>query len=500
MATVYPSYAALSTTTETARGVNSFWQTIDNTTFFETSSSTPMFNPTTAPDGAVLQLPALQKLQIAGDARGAHFGLSSAASDNSGALNDALEWMFAKSGRKLTLDCGTFDVGNDVVFSSSNIHSQLTLQGQHTILNFSDTHGMRLEAVYADPSKGQINGLRMTDIAFRGGGTQLHFRAETSNSFIYNIVLDGLSFVNFAGDGLRMEGNVFEVALRDLYGSSQANTTGSGIHLTNGTGTGLISSIDIYGGTWRYGMHGLYAEFPVSDLRIYGGTYLFAQKEGINITNAIGVGVYGVHVEGNWQGAADFASGGAGLRMDGSGFISGVTSFCGTTQKQKYAVRSYTQDITVAGGAAFVPTGGKFGLYGEPDTGSLVILGKVPANYDGTVYPNMINYRRNRAPVVSQTENVLAYSAAVTADLDLGAFVRVTLTGNLTFNNPTKNDGFIAGDILIVELTQDATGGRSVTWGSDFLGSPSPIATASGAVSHWTFVYASGKWRQTAFA
>lgn len=59
-----------------------------------------------------------------------------------------------------------------------------------------------------------------------------------------------------------------------------------------------------------------------------------------------------------------------------------------------------------------------------------------------------------------------AYAASLTLDMNAGHTVRVgALTGNITINNPTN---FVDGQELSIETVQDGTGGRSITWGSQF--------------------------------
>lgn len=58
-----------------------------------------------------------------------------------------------------------------------------------------------------------------------------------------------------------------------------------------------------------------------------------------------------------------------------------------------------------------------------------------------------------------------AYAATVTLDFNTGFNFSIAQTGNLTLANPTNAK---AGQTGIIYLTQDATGGRTVTLGSNF--------------------------------
>jgi hypothetical protein len=71
-----------------------------------------------------------------------------------------------------------------------------------------------------------------------------------------------------------------------------------------------------------------------------------------------------------------------------------------------------------------------------------------------------------------------AYSATLTLDWNKYDVIRVTLTGNATFNHSGGADG--ARKVL--EVTQDATGSRTATWGTGSRFSttiPSPTLTTS---------------------
>jgi hypothetical protein len=69
----------------------------------------------------------------------------------------------------------------------------------------------------------------------------------------------------------------------------------------------------------------------------------------------------------------------------------------------------------------------------------------------------------------------VTYAASVTiepADID---FAQITLTGAITVANPTRK---AAGLEIVIEFIQDATGGRVVTFGTDFKVNWTPTTTA----------------------
>jgi hypothetical protein len=67
----------------------------------------------------------------------------------------------------------------------------------------------------------------------------------------------------------------------------------------------------------------------------------------------------------------------------------------------------------------------------------------------------------------SNTEQLIAYAASITPDLSSGNVVKIgTLTGNITVNNPTNAT---TAEEVYIRFTQDATGSRTVTLGSDYV-------------------------------
>jgi len=287
---------------------------------------------------------------------------------------------------------------------------------------------------------------------------------------------------------------------------------GYGIHILNGPSTGVSSSVLVKGGSTRGGVHGLCHEGPANEINIEDGTYLQAGREGVISTGSQGSVFKKLHVENNWVSAGSVAAGRAGLRVDGVATLIGIRGECnGVTGFQKYVVQCTPTagGITIIGGQKALGLGasGKFGRYSKPASGELILIGAAPNDYDVISGAIAVTSVGNVVSPVQQgyVENFIAYAAAVTPDLSLGAGVRVgALTGNITINNPTNRFLTPAGTSymteLVITLQQDATGGRTVTWGSDFAtGMPAIDATAS-KYSIWTFRWINGKWRQVAFA
>ncbi|WP_298379685.1 hypothetical protein [Azospirillum sp.] len=82
------------------------------------------------------------------------------------------------------------------------------------------------------------------------------------------------------------------------------------------------------------------------------------------------------------------------------------------------------------------------------------------------------------AKAVRPTIVTVPYAAAITLDLDQGNSFVVNLTGNTTLANPIN---LVAGQRFIVDLSQDSSGGRVVTFGScfKFQTTPTQVTTAN---------------------
>lgn len=82
----------------------------------------------------------------------------------------------------------------------------------------------------------------------------------------------------------------------------------------------------------------------------------------------------------------------------------------------------------------------------------------------------------------------LTDGATISWDLSLGAFASVTLGGNRALENPTNQ---IAGASYILKVTQDGTGGRTLSFGSTYKfpgGTDPTLSTGTGDVDIIAFI------------
>lgn len=144
--------------------------------------------------------------------------------------------------------------------------------------------------------------------------------------------------------------------------------------------------------------------------------------------------------------------------------------------------------------------------------GSVVLAGDL----GGTATAPTVPALANKAPIASPTftgvvtvpclvipPRVLTDAATIATDASLGNHHRVTLAGNRTLGNPTN---MVDGQRLTWELIQDATGSRTLAFGSAFaFGLDIPSVTLTTTASKRDFlsaIYNSGtsKWYVVAFA
>lgn len=95
---------------------------------------------------------------------------------------------------------------------------------------------------------------------------------------------------------------------------------------------------------------------------------------------------------------------------------------------------------------------------------------------------------------VTPRVSAVAYAANIGVNSD--SFDNLTcasLTGNVTVDNPTGTP--TQGQSLVVRLTQDGAGARTVTWGAQFSVITAISATAS-LTTIWTFMWNGTQWEQ----
>lgn len=167
----------------------------------------------------------------------------------------------------------------------------------------------------------------------------------------YRLSLRDIVCEHFAGNGILLDGNVFESTLQDV--KSEGNPTNiTGYPLKLGATAGGASSIDIYGGTYSFGLRNVFVQSPSGTLKLFGGTYLSAYTEAIRIENALESSLFGVHIEQPWRGGAASPSWTieqAGVYITGHCFCYNV--YGTANDKVRYVIRCYSaQEAVIIGG------------------------------------------------------------------------------------------------------------------------------------------------------
>jgi hypothetical protein len=88
-------------------------------------------------------------------------------------------------------------------------------------------------------------------------------------------------------------------------------------------------------------------------------------------------------------------------------------------------------------------------------------------------------------PALRESWSTLTYSSSITPDASANSRFEVTLTGDTTINIPTN---LSEGQVIVYRIRQDATGGRSVTWHSNYRTGQIPNIEVADGASKTTYV------------
>jgi hypothetical protein len=421
--------------------------------------------------------------------------------DDTAAIQAAINaWLADNTPAVLVFPPGKYKITSELVCSPSVITTaQKTLQGYGAeIVNQSPTKAIKFITTVNRRfwANAVIEGLTI-----RGGVDCFSFEAggPPNQDWMWQFTLRNLNAFDFSGNGFYGFNGFFESAFYSCVAwGLTTNITGYGFLFQNGPDS-VVSSIEIYSANTRRGLHGVYTVSPTVNVNIYGGTFLQAYEEGIRFGFAAGNVISGPHVEDNFQSGSGSIR--AGIRYSGSATVIGVQAQTRDAAKQNYAVNifAFRGSVVFGGNAGGVHTA--FGYYNS-GTGATDSITTAGVTFTQTSTARVINSDGNgfETPMLTLKNNFVAYAASVTPNLDIGTYFRVgSLTANITVDNPTFSGTVQVGSTLVVALTQDGVGGRTVTWGSDFA-PKSTINTSANTWSFWTFIWEGARWRETAFA
>ena len=210
--------------------------------------------------------------------------------------------------------------------------------------------------------------------------------------YMYNMVLSNNRFEDSNGHGLHILNNVFEVNIISCFARASQNTTGKGFFFEFGA-AGNPSSIELIACVTAGWFNGVHVDSPVEDVKITGGTFILAQAHGVKLSNNNSSMVTNIHVENNWEGAADLNSGGAGIKAENSSILTGV--YGTTNSKQKYVVDLYC-------------TGKKNAIIGGSGSGSIVKY----ANINGAANTSLTFMNDSEFDIVNNNVTILRIADA----------------------------------------------------------------------------------------
>ena len=273
------------------------------------------------------------------------------------------------------------------------------------------------------------------------------------------------------GTGLSVSGGVLSGA--------DATTAAKGV-VQIGTGSGLsVSSGTLSGVTATTSVKGV----------VQVGTNIGVTSGVISVADAT-TGVKGVVQVGTNIGVtsgvisvADATTGVKGVVQIGTGsglsVSSGVLSGVDATTSVKGVVQ-VGSNINVSSGVISVPTanGATAGIVSTNDSTNInIVAGNVSV---GTNIP-----KKDTVNTFTKSQTVLqvnpTYTASWTPDLSLSNQQFMTLTGNVTLNNPSSLSNYVGGRFRFI-IRQDATGNRTISYGANYKfpsGADTALSTAA---------------------
>ena len=312
--------------------------------------------------------------------------------------------------------------------------------------------------------------------------------SDTSKSFD-GFILNDVSLYATDGSALEILCGSFEglIVGGEFFGwehGISSSTSGDVIRLLASDQNAELSPVDFIAPNIRGGNRGFYSN--VGDISFVGGTVQLSRKEGIFIRQLETRSIENIHVERNWKGAGSSVSGNAGVRITTLGKGSNIRNLRGynddSTGWQAHVLRIFSNTAGTTNNITNISSIGSqiSDLYLEGTVGALNNLsGVASVTTSGTPTFSKIENARHILNRLNLRTNFITMAASITPNLDSGSFIDVaTITSGFTINDPT---GTAAqnGDILVVNLRNEATGGFTVTFGSAYTTKASVITVAN---------------------
>lgn len=198
--------------------------------------------------------------------------------------------------------------------------------------------------------------LHIQNLNIQGGRNAIKLDGgPAGNQFSYRHVLENIEINGCTGYGVWITGNTFESDLVNVNVISASTTQDCFFLDASNLAGGAIGSIELVRCKTNGGLHGIGSAGAVTDINIWGGTYLSSQREGI----ALGIGtggfcykamVVGTHIEDCWKSVTTLSAGGGGINIVGCCTIEGVIVYSeGVHTNGTYSMCKYAVDLYVVG-------------------------------------------------------------------------------------------------------------------------------------------------------
>lgn len=246
--------------------------------------------------------------------------------DDSTALQAALDAAFAADGPGfLSIPPGTYKVTRTL---------RVTLRHDITRNHGIVAHGARIQSAIGDGSDVLAFDCQSTerfllieglDILGSGrDGAGLSLQCESKEHYLYNFCLRDLAIQGCGGDGARLLGDVFEGQIINSYFRDNRK---NGVTFGHGNRAGILSAIHVFGCVFgqnsRYGVEMINGCY---DVAYHGCYFLLNGKHGLVANNGCTL-LSNCGFENNHESAADFASGGPGIWLQGFATLIGCTAY-----------------------------------------------------------------------------------------------------------------------------------------------------------------------------
>jgi hypothetical protein len=257
--------------------------------------------------------------------------------DDTAALQAALDHCFAAGGQAfLTIPPGTYRVSRTLrVAPTADVTRQTGIRAHGARLLSDVRDGNVLEIL----SNSTVRFLLIEGLDILGTGRERHglsIECEHGAHYLYNACLRDIVVQGCGGDGLRVIGNVFESQIFNCY---FRDNHGAGATFGHGFKAGILSAIHVMGSVFgQNGGRGVDMINQCYDVSFHGCYFLLNGHQGLVAANGCTL-LSNCGFENNHESAADFAQGGAGIKLQNFGTLVGCTAY--SRFKQSALIEAY---------------------------------------------------------------------------------------------------------------------------------------------------------------